>query len=287
MKLKFGVNVSIAGGIDKAVDRALELNCETFQMFTRSNRQWATKELDDESVTLFKEKAKKSNYNECIVHMPYLPNFASIEKILWEKSVATLLSETKRCDALEIPYLVLHLGSHKGVGLKKGINQLIKALDLAIEQNPKVTLLLENMAGTKNSVGSRFEDIGSVIEGLTDSTNVGVCFDTCHAFAAGYDLRTKAKVESTLELFNNTIGIDRIKYIHANDSTGPLNCGRDRHEHIGLGHIKDRGFIAITRLFPKVPYVLETPVDDRRDDMGNLEYIRELAEKKIKKKKKK
>ena len=138
-------------------------------------------------------------------------------------------------------------------------------------------ILLENSAGTKNSIGSDFKDIGFVLDSLSDNSNIGICFDTCHAFAAGYDLRTATKVEKTLEEFDRSIGITNLKLVHANDSTTTLNGGRDNHQHIGLGHIKEAGFKAILHKFPNVPYILETPLDEVRDDVGNLWKIRYLA----------
>ncbi len=275
--MKFGVHVSITGSIDHAIDRAAEIGCDTFQIFTRSSRSWAAKPLDDKSVELFKSKRLEKNFSEIVVHMSYLPNLASPEDETYEKSVETLLSEIKRCDLLEVNYLVLHLGSHKGFGLRKGQEQFIKALEKAIQLEHKVTLLLENSAGTKNSVGSEFKDIGFIIDNLSDNSNIGVCFDTCHAFAAGYDLRTALKVTKTLEIFDSNIGSKKIKVVHANDSTGPLNNGRDNHQHVGLGYIGDEGFKHILSQFPKVPFILETPLDELRDDVGNLWKIRFLA----------
>jgi deoxyribonuclease-4 len=275
--MKFGVHVSITGSIDQAIDRASDLDCDTFQIFTRSSRSWSAKALETETVSLFKEKKKKKNLSEIVVHMPYLPNLASSENETYTKSVETLLSEIERCDILDVQYLVLHLGSHKGVGFEKGQKQLIKALEKAIAKDHKVMVLLENSAGTKNSIGSEFKDIGFIMDNLSDKSNIGICFDTCHAFAAGYDLRTKSKIEKTLEEFDSLIGMAKLNLVHANDSTGFIKGGRDNHQHIGLGHIKEEGFKEILKQFPQVPYILETPLDEVRDDVGNLHKIRFLA----------
>ncbi len=275
--MKFGVHVSITGSIDQAIDRASTVGCDTFQMFTRSSRSWAAKPLDEQSVQLFKEKKLEKNFSEIVVHMPYLPNLASSEEPTYEKSVETLLSEVKRCDTLDVQYLVLHLGSHKGAGLKKGQEQLINALEKALQLEHSVTILLENSAGTKNSIGSEFKDIGYIMDNISDASNVGICFDTCHAFAAGYDLRTEVKVSKTLEEFDTAIGLSNLKIVHSNDSTGVLGGGRDNHQHIGLGYIKEPGFKHILAQFPNVPFILETPLDEVRDDVGNLWKIRFLA----------
>lgn len=275
--MKFGVHVSITGGIDQAIDRASNIGCDTFQIFTRSSRSWSAKALDEQSVQAFKTKKKEKNFPEIVVHMPYLPNLAASEPDIYTKSVDTLLSEIKRCDALDVQYLVLHLGSHKGAGIESGQKQVIAALDKAIEVDHKVMILLENSAGTKNSVGSNLKDIAYIIDNISDNSNVGICFDTCHAFNAGYDLRTAAKVEKTLEEFDSLLSLAKLQVVHANDSASVFNGGRDYHQHIGLGHIKDEGFKQITKLFPKVPYILETPLDEVRDDVGNLWKIRYLA----------
>lgn len=276
-KKKFGVHVSISDSIDLAIDRAFDIGCDTFQIFTRSSRSWAAKPLDEISVSLFKQKKKEKNFSELVVHMPYLPNLAASEDDIYSKSVETLVSEIERCDTLDVQYLVLHLGSHKGIGLEKGQQQLIKSLEKGISCNPKVILLLENSAGTKNSVGSLFKDIGFVLDSLSDTSRIGICFDTCHAFSAGYDLRSASKVEKTLSEFDSFIGLKRLKVVHSNDSTTVLGGGRDNHQHIGLGHIKEEGFKQITKLFPDVPFICETPLDEVRDDRGNLWKIRFLA----------
>ena len=275
--MMFGVHISIAGGIDKAVNRAVDRGCDAFQIFTRSSRQWAAKDISDEVAQNFITLSQTHNFQHIVVHMPYLPNLATIETVTYNKSVNTLVQETKRCDLLKIPYLVLHLGSHKGVGSEKGLKQVIKALNTTLEIEPKVKLLLENSAGTKNAIGSTFEELGLILSSVTDPKKIGICFDTCHGFAAGYDLRTQSAVEKTLSLFDTQVGIRNLNVIHANDSKGKLNSRKDRHEHIGLGYIREKGFISILSLFPKVPYILETPIDEIRDDIENLEKIRSLV----------
>jgi len=192
-----------------------------------------------------------------------------------------LIWELERCGRLNIPYLVTHLGSHLGRGERFGLNRVVEACRRALSnvQND-VMLILENTAGTKNSVGHTFENIRLILDSLDSKDRVGVCFDTAHAFAAGYDLRSKEDVDRSIGLLDDIIGMDRVKVVHLNDSKGAFQSHLDRHEHIGLGYIGEEGFRAILkhRLFMKIPLILETPVDSRRGDIGNLMKVRELAE---------
>ena len=197
-----------------------------------------------------------------------------------EKSVATLTAELDRCGRLGIPYLVTHLGHHLGDGIAGGRMRVIKAISEALGKSDNdVMLLLENTAGEKNSVGSSFEHIRAIMDELPFPGRVGVCFDTCHAFAAGYELRTEEGLEETLAQFDEQVGIKNLKVIHLNDTKGDRGSGLDRHEHIGMGFIGEDGFRRILhhKAFSSLPLVCETPVDDRRDDRGNIEKVRELA----------
>jgi deoxyribonuclease-4 len=276
--LKFGFHVSISGSVDLAVDRAVNLGCNTFQIFTRSPRQWYSSKLEPEVAQSFSDKVKKHNLQPVFAHMPYLPNLASPTDDVYEKSVKTLSSELKRCEELEIPYLVTHLGSHLGKGKEIGFERLINGINKVLsDTNGKVTLLLENTAGTKNSMGSTFEDIQHIIEHLTHQECVGVCFDTSHAFGAGYDLRTKETIQETINSIQETVGFEKVKLVHLNDSKGDLNSRIDRHDHIGLGKIGEDGFRNIlASKFGDLPLIMETPIDERRDDVGNLEKLKEL-----------
>jgi deoxyribonuclease-4 len=277
--LRIGFHVSIDGSVDKAADRAAELGCNTFQIFTRNPRQWHSTELATETAKEFSDKVKSYGMVPVFAHMPYLPNLASPRDEVYEKSVKTLTSELERCRQLEIPYLVTHLGSHLGSGMKTGFTRLIDGINQAISSaGGGVVLLLENTAGTRNSMGSTLENIQHIIERLTHSDRVGVCFDTSHAFAAGYDLRTEEAVEATARKIDDVISFERLKLVHLNDSKGDFNSGIDRHEHIGMGMIGEEGFRSIlgSRL-GKLPMIMETPKDARRSDIGNLEKVKELA----------
>ena len=212
--------------------------------------------------------------------MPYLPNLASPKPEIYDKSVATLTAELSRCGRLSIPYLVTHLGHHLGDGIAGGRMRVIKAISTALDGADRtVMLLLENTAGEKNSVGSSFEHIRAIMDELPLPGRVGICFDTCHAFAAGYELRTEEGLEETLEQFDEQIGLRHLRVIHLNDTKGDRGSGLDRHEHIGMGFIGEEGFRRIlhNKVFSSLPLICETPVDDRRDDRGNIEKVRELA----------
>ncbi len=262
-----------------AVDRATELGCTTFQVFTRSPRQWYSAELAPEAAKAFADKKKQHKIEPVFAHMPYLPNLASPRDEIYEKSVRTLVSELERCRQLEIPYLVTHLGSHLGAGKEKGFTRLVNGINQTLKvSDGNVMLLLENTAGTKNSMGSTLEDIQHIIKGLSHPERVGVCFDTSHAFAAGYDLRTEKTVEETVKAIDEVIGFEKLRLVHLNDSKGDFNSHIDRHEHIGLGKIGDEGFrnILASRL-GELPLIMETPVDHRRSDVGNLEKVKELT----------
>ena len=237
--MQIGAHVSISGSIDKAVDNALERECTAFQIFTRSPRSWHAKDLDGNEVKNFKEKLRTSKIDRfaTVVHMPYLPNLSSPAKSTHKKSVDTMINEVQRCCMLGIPYLVAHLGSHMGKGEDNAIKRLVDAFTRVVEAEKDVIILLENTAGQKNSVGSDFEQLASIFFQLKPANRFGICLDTCHAFAAGYDLREEKDVIKTLDKFDSAIGFEHLKILHLNDSKGELGCNVDRHEHIGLGMI--------------------------------------------------
>jgi len=274
-----GVHVSIAGSLDLAVDRAKDAGCDVFQMFSRNPRGWAYLPLTDEICAKFRAKVKVTGILP-VDHMPYLPNLASPKEEIYEKSVQALTAELDRCGRLGIPFLVTHLGHHLGDGIAGGRARVIRAINTALgTSDNSVMLLLENTAGEKNSVGSSFEHIRGIIDGLASQERVGVCFDTCHAFAAGYELRTEEGIAETIAQFDEQVGIRNLRIIHLNDTKGDRGSGLDRHEHIGMGFIGENGFRCILHhpAFKDLLLVCETPVDERRDDTGNIAKVRELA----------
>ena len=279
--MQVGCHVSASGSIDKAVDNAVERNCTAFQIFTRSPRSWHAKELTKEVIDAFKSKLKDSKIDRFAIcaHMPYLPNLATPKEDAFEKSVNTLISEVERCAQLGIPYLVTHLGSHLGTGEEAGIKRLVDGLTKAGQTKNDVMILLENTAGQKNSVGSDFQQLGEIFKQLKPEKKFGVCLDTCHAFVAGYDLRTKEKVKETFKEFDKHVGIKNLKILHLNDARGELGCNLDRHYHLGLGGIGVEGITSVVKFAnkEKIPIILETPIDDDRDDFENVKIAKGCA----------
>lgn len=277
--MRIGFHMSIYGSIDKAVDRAIEIGCNTLQIFTRNPRGWAARPFRHGEVESFIAKVNENDIRPVFAHMPYLPNLASPRSDIHAKSIEVLIVEMERCEILGIPYLVTHLGSHLGLGHKIGLDNVVRAIDRAFSVvGEKVTLLLENTAGSRNSVGGSFEDFQYILERTSYPDKIGICFDTCHAFAAGYDLRTGEAVEETIRIIEEMVGFNRLKLVHLNDSRGGLGSHIDRHEHIGLGKIGEEGFKSILKSrFATLPLILETPMDGRRSDLENLLKVKELA----------
>lgn len=279
--MQIGCHVSISGSIDKAVDNAMMIDCSAFQIFTRSPRSWHVKDLSDNDVKSFKQKLDDSKIDRfaTAAHMPYLPNLATPNHDAYSKSVNTLVKEVERCGKLGIPFLVTHLGSHLGTGEENGIKKLVKGLEKAAEVKNDVMILLENTAGQKNSVGSDFDQLASIFSQLKPTKRFGICFDTCHTFSAGYDLRTDKAVKDTMEKFDEVVSLEHLKILHLNDSKGTLGSNIDRHYHIGLGGIGEKGLSAVIKFMnkKKIPMILETPIDDIRGDFENVKKAKELA----------
>lgn len=279
--MQIGCHVSISGSIDKSVDNAVERDCSAFQIFTRNPRGWNAKELVEQDIKNFKGKLENSKIDRMAIcaHMPYLPNLSTPKKDGFEKSVNTLISEVERCGKLGIPYLVTHLGSHLGTGEEEGIKRLVKGLSKAGQTKNDVKILLENTAGQKNSIGANFEQLAEIFNQLKPVKKFGVCFDTCHAFVSGYDLRTDKAVKETFSEFDDSVGIENLKILHLNDAKGEIGCNLDRHYHIGLGNIGEKGLGAVIKTVnkEKVPIILETPIDDVRDDFENIRIVKGLV----------
>jgi deoxyribonuclease-4 len=305
---KLGFHVSISGGISNSIDNALKIGCSTFQIFSRNPRGWVARPLQDEDVENFRKKLSKSKIDResVFIHMPYLPNLSSSDSKLHKKSTDTLVDELSRSSILGIHYLILHLGSHGGKGKANGINQLMKACNFAFDNYYKlsssaitekkksdnngncakdsITLILENSAGEKKSIASKFDELALILDKLKSSMNrgsFGICLDTCHVFAAGYDLRTDDVVDDTLDKFNSEVGLENLKVIHLNDSKDELNSNRDRHEHIGMGKIGKKGLRALLnhKAASKLPIIMETPVDGRRKDADNMKVVLDMLDK--------
>jgi deoxyribonuclease-4 len=274
-----GAHVSISGAVHMSVGRAVELGCTTFQIFTRNPRGWTYTKLKKAEVDEFRRKFEAAGFRVAMAHMPYLPNIASPKKDIYEKSVRSLVAELERCGALGLELLVVHVGSHLGAGLEKGVEQVANAVNRAVEAvDNQVKVLLENMAGQRNSCGSRFEDIAEILSRVKNADRVGVCLDTCHLLAAGYDIRSEEAVDATISRFDKVVGLNRLWAVHLNDSKGALGSGLDRHEHIGMGNIGENGFKAFIN-HPAIrdkPMVIETPEDERGNYATDLAKLRKL-----------
>lgn len=274
-KAYIGFHVSLGKSIDSVFDTAQSMGCTTLQMFTRNPRGWKFKDLNESQVKSFREKREKSGFRFVVDHMPYLPNLASPVKQVMKKSRETLIAEVERCEKLGIDYLVLHLGSHMGKGIDVGMKNVAEACNLALKRKGRTTILLENSAGQKNSVGSRFEEL-SKLTGMIKSGRIGICLDTCHLFASGYDISSGRSVEKTMMYFEKIVGIDMLKAVHLNDSRGKLGSNLDRHENIGKGMIGLQGiraFVRYDKIIKERPIILETPYKDFdtvREDLNTL-----------------
>lgn len=280
--MKLGAHESISGGLYKAFERAKFVGCEVLQLFVRSNRCWNTKPLTDQEILLFKRKASETGIDLVVGHSSYLINLASPEEALWRKSIDTLTEELKRCELLGIPYLVLHPGSHRGKGEEEGLKRIATALTKVYEiaGNFRVKILLETTAGQGTTLGNCFEHLAWIMENTPYGDNLGVCLDTCHIFAAGYDIRFVQAYEETMDIFNRIVGFQKLFAIHLNDSRGELGSRIDRHEHIGKGKIGLEAFRLILndpRLHVDLPGFLETPKGNELiSDRENLMILRSL-----------
>ena len=278
--MKLGVHVSIAGSIDLSIDRARSLDLNTFQIFTRNPRGWKFSDFKESNIVNFKNKILSENISTVVCHMPYLPNLSSPKEDVYNMSINTLSSELERCNTLGIEYVVTHIGSHLGTGLEKGLDRVVKACNTALSNSSNNTMIvLENTAGTKNNVGSKFDELKYIFDNVNDKSRIGFCFDTCHAFAAGYDLSTSKSVIDTLNKFDQIIGLKYLKVVHLNDSKGELGNGLDRHQHIGRGFIGESGFRELLKnlTIKQLPLILETPIDETFDDEYNINKIYSLA----------
>lgn len=273
--------MSIAGGLDQAIVRGREVGCETIQIFTRSPRQWRPRILEDEEIARFRRKREETGIAPVVAHDCYLINLGSPDEELWRKSLAVFLEELGHCQALGVPYLVMHPGSHVGAGEEAGLEHIAMALDRAREEThgDDVKVLLENTAGQGTNLGSTWEELASLLALVRDDSWLGLCFDTCHAFAAGYELRTPDGYEAIWQTVDDLIGLERVKVIHLNDAKGDLGSRLDRHEHIGRGKMGLEPFRMLVNdeRFSDLPMLLETPKrPGRKDDEKNLRVLRSL-----------
>ncbi len=278
----FGAHESIAGGVHKAIERGLKATCDTIQMFNKSNNQWRAAKLKPDDVEKFFALIEETGVTVATSHTSYLINIASPDKALNEKSYRSLKEEMERCELLKIPNLVMHPGSHVGSGEEKGLNTVAENINRLFDElkDNHVTLLLETTAGQGTNLGYTFEQLAYIIDKVEDKQHIGVCLDTCHIFAAGYPLVEPQEYQKTIKMFDDIIGLKRLKIIHMNDSMKEFGSRRDRHEHIGKGFIGLKGFrnVVNDKRLKKIPMILETPKgEDLAEDIENLKVLRGLV----------
>ena len=279
-----GAHMSIAGGVDKALWRGKEVGCDTVQLFTKNANQWLAKPLTQEEIEVFHNAQQQTGIRPVAAHDSYLINLASPDKRLYERSIEALSQELSRAEVLGLPYLVTHPGSYVGSGEKEGLHRIVQGINLLyqMDEGMKVMILLETTAGQGTNLGYRFEHFAKIIEMIEKDEKIGVCFDTCHVFASGYDLSTPNGYEATFEEFHRIIGLDRLKVVHINDSKTPCGTRIDRHEHIGQGYLGSEFFRTLLNdaRFKNIPAILETPkgktAHGENWDVVNLRVLRGL-----------
>lgn len=279
--MPLGAHMSIAGGMDKAVMRGKSVNCETIQIFTKSNQQWRAKPLEPEEVARFRAAWAASGIDPVFAHAAYLINLATPDDDAWEKSLESLVVEVERCATLKLPFIVLHPGAHGGAGEDVGLSRVTRALDECFNRikDRGVVVLLEITAGQGSSVGCKFEHLAQIMDRSLYPERLGICFDTCHAFVAGYDIRTPEGYDRTIESIDRLIGLQYLKAVHLNDARGDLGSHLDRHAHIGLGKLGLEAFSLLLNdpRLQHLPMVLETPKGpDMKEDVINLSTLRGL-----------
>lgn len=284
---RFGSHLSVAGGLENAIGEALRLECDCVQIFVKNQRQWRAAKLSDEAVTRFKDAVRDApppGVHPIVAHASYLLNLGSPDGGTRKQSIAAMIDELERCEALGVSSLVFHPGAHLTGTLEEGIAHVAKSLNEVHRACPgfRTMILLESTAGQGSAIGWQFSHLAEIIDRVSDSQRLGVCLDTCHLFAAGYDIRTPETYAVTMDELHRTVGCDRVKCIHVNDSKRELASRVDRHEHIGKGKIGKSAFahfINDSRFFG-VPMILETPKGkDGREvdfDKTNLKRLRAM-----------
>jgi len=276
---RLGVHTSIAGGVHLSLERARELGCSTMQIFSHNPRQWLTSEIPQDSIGKFKQLRSDYDINPVFIHSSYLINLAALDNSLLEKSSRLLAKEIDLADSLGADYVVLHTGS---ASLDKEDNARIRAIQalerISKERKWKAKLLLENTSGEKGDISSRIRDLAYIMDSVNKGLIGGLCIDTCHAFAAGYNLSENDGLAEFVKELETHASIDAVKVIHFNDSKKDYNSKVDRHEHIGEGRIGKEGLKRFLNhpALKSIPLILETPKKSEDDDVRNLRAVRDL-----------
>ena len=275
-----GAHVSISGGVDKAPANGKALDCQAIQIFTRNQLQWRARSLSDLEISGFRKGVKECSLKAAVSHDSYLINLGSHEPVTLQKSLDAFADEIERCELLGIPFLVFHPGSHVGCGETAGLQRIVDSLNAVLSQKPQYTtqVLLENTAGQGSNLGYRFEHLAEILARTQYPDRLGVCLDTCHLFAAGYDLRTRPAYEETFRQFDAIVGLKRVKTFHLNDSKKGLGSRLDRHENIGKGQLGLDPFRMLLNdfRFSGLPMLLETPGGEEayRRDLKTLRRLK-------------
>ncbi|NWF93611.1 MAG: deoxyribonuclease IV [Syntrophaceae bacterium] len=279
--MRFGFHISISGGFSRIVERAELRGCETIQFFSRNPRGWKYEPLDREEVERFHASIQSSALFPLFLHLPYLPNIASQKSKFYKRSIDSIATDLKRAEQLGAQYLIIHIGHRLESSEEEAIESVSQAINQAFQRvkNP-VILLLENTAGQGTEIGNTFEQIERIILGVEEKERMGICLDTAHSFQAGYDLSKKDGIESTLQSFDQRIGLKKLHLLHLNDSKTPLGSRKDRHWHIGEGYIGLEGFRYLINhpLLKHLPGIMETPRNDTVEDLKNMKVIRSLVQ---------
>lgn len=271
-----GAHMSIAGGLDLAIERGVAVGCTSIQMFNKSSNQWAARILGDAEVDRFRAARVRAGIDPVVAHDSYLINLCSPDDALYARSIGALVEEMERCRRLGVDWLVVHPGGHMGQGEDFGVRRMAAAIDEIHGRVPAgaTGIALETMAGQGTVIGHRFEQIAAILARVQRPERLGVCLDTCHVFAAGYDLRTPRAYAETMRRFDGEIGLGRLRVVHVNDSKKDLGCRVDRHEHVGKGFLGlgAFGLLMNDARLVSVPLLLETPKDETtyKEDVQNL-----------------
>lgn len=277
--MKIGAHVRTAGGVDKAIDHAVEMGAETIQIFSGAPYAWKRKKYTEAEVEAFKKRIEETGIEPAFIHGLYLVNLASSDEALLARSFDALVGDMKAASLIGAKGVIFHIGSHMGAGYDAKLNQVVEYVGKVVDNTPDdAWMILENAAGMGGAIGSKFAELGTIIR-ESGSDRVKVCIDVQHAFAAGHDVKTRLGLDKMLEEFERDVGLDRLVAIHANDSKCPLGGGIDRHENIGDGHIGRDGFENLLShlALAEVPFLLEVPgIDDHGPDKENVEVLKSL-----------
>jgi deoxyribonuclease-4 len=278
--MRFGFHISIGKGFNKVVERALKKECQTIQLFSRNPRGWNFSKLDMNDIREFQQAVKQADISPVFVHMPYLPNLATQDKITFKKSLDSLIVELKRCELIDAQFLIMHIGRRMQSTEAQALKKVSQGINIAFKKvKNQVRLLMENTAGMGSEIGYNFTQIKEIFDRVEDIDRLGVVIDTAHIFEAGYPIHTKQGLDKTLREFDELVGIQRLHLLHLNDSKTDFDSRVDRHWHIGEGKIGLEGFRNIVNhpLLRHLPGIMETPRKDEKEDLKNMKVIKSIS----------